>query len=299
MSVPASYVGIILIWSTTPLAIKWSGEGPGYLFGVTSRMMIGVVLCLLLVSLLSVKMPWHKRAVQTYIAAGLAVYGAMFSVYWGAQYIPSGLISVLFGLTPFITALVATVILKERSFTVARVIAMLIGFSGLLVIFQSSITVGEQAVLGILSVLVGVCIHSVSTVWVKAVGANLSSLAVTNGALIISAPLYLLTWWFLDGTLPQRIPDKALMSIVYLGVVGSVIGFILYYYALKRIQAGTMALITLVTPITALVLGSQINHEKLDVYVWVGTMSVVFALFIYQWGEQFIRLVFRGRGLIE
>ena len=35
MSVPAAYLGIVLIWGTTPLAIKWSGEGVGYLFGVT------------------------------------------------------------------------------------------------------------------------------------------------------------------------------------------------------------------------------------------------------------------------
>ena len=44
MSVPAAYLGIILIWSTTPLAVKWSGEGPGYLFGVTARMVIGALL---------------------------------------------------------------------------------------------------------------------------------------------------------------------------------------------------------------------------------------------------------------
>ena len=52
MSIPAAYLGIILIWSTTPLAVKWSGEGPGYLFGVSARMAIGTLLCLLLVQLL-------------------------------------------------------------------------------------------------------------------------------------------------------------------------------------------------------------------------------------------------------
>lgn len=291
MSVPSAYVGIILIWSTTPLAIKWSGEGPGYLFGVTGRMVIGVVLCMLLVSLLSVRMPWHKRAVHTYIAAGLAVYGAMITVYWGAQFIPSGLVSVIFGLTPFITGIAAALLLREKSFTPSRILAMLLGFCGLYIIFQSSITLGDQAVFGICAVLLSVCIHSISTVWVKAVGAKLPSLVVTNGALLVSTPLYLVTWWVFDGELPENLPEKSLLSILYLGIFGSVLGFILYYYSLKRLQAGTMALITLITPVTALVLGSQINHEKLDVYIWAGALSVIFALLVYQWGDHAGRLL--------
>ena len=281
MSIPAAYVGIIIIWSTTPLAIKWSGDGSGYLFGVTSRMLIGVFLCLLLVSLLSIKMPWHKRAVQTYIAAGLAVYGAMLSVYWGAQFIPSGLISVLFGLTPFVTAVLAAIWLQERSLTVAKLVAMLLGVSGLILIFRSSILVGEQAILGICAVLLSVFIHATSAVWVKKLGAQLPALVITNGALMVSTPLYLLTWWTVDGNLPVSLPEKTLMSIIYLGVFGSVLGFVLYYFVLKQIQASTMALVTLVTPVTALILGSQLNHEKIDTFVWAGTMCIMLALIIY------------------
>src|SRR5512139_3832922 len=41
MSVPAAFLGVILIWSTTPLAIKWSAEGGGFLFGVSARMLLG------------------------------------------------------------------------------------------------------------------------------------------------------------------------------------------------------------------------------------------------------------------
>ena len=80
MSTLAAYCGVVIIWSTTPLAIKWSGEGPGYLFGVTGRMIIGAALCVALLALLRVEFPWHKRARRTYLAASLAFYGAMLSV---------------------------------------------------------------------------------------------------------------------------------------------------------------------------------------------------------------------------
>ncbi|MBU2479196.1 MAG: EamA family transporter, partial [Gammaproteobacteria bacterium] len=46
MSMPAAFLGVILIWSTTPLAIQWSSEGGGFLFGVAARMWLGALFCL-------------------------------------------------------------------------------------------------------------------------------------------------------------------------------------------------------------------------------------------------------------
>ena len=81
MSVPAAFLGVALIWATTPLAIKWSSEGAGFLFGVAARMVLGVVVCLVLVALLSRRMRWHREALLTYLAAGIGLWGAMTSVY--------------------------------------------------------------------------------------------------------------------------------------------------------------------------------------------------------------------------
>ncbi len=52
-------------------------------------------------------------------------------------------------------------------------------------------------------------------------------------------------------------------------------------------QAGTMAMITMITPVTALILGRQINHEIIDGFVWLGAFCVIAALVVYQWGERF------------
>ncbi|MGI9321045.1 MAG: hypothetical protein ACR2O5_06490 [Thiogranum sp.] len=63
-----AYIGIILIWSTTPLAIQWSGDGVGYLFGRTSRMFLGVMVGLMVAGLFKVRLPWHAEARRTYLA---------------------------------------------------------------------------------------------------------------------------------------------------------------------------------------------------------------------------------------
>lgn len=217
MSVPLAFLGTILIWSTTPLAIKWSSEGPGFMFAVTSRMVIGTMGCLVLLAIVRGKLQWHKRAVQIYLAEGVAIFGAMSCVYWGAQFIPSGLVSVIFGLTPLLTGLMASLWLGEQSVTPVKIFGMACAFVGLTLIFGDGFSAGRDALLGMLSVLMAVFMHSGSTVWIKKIGNDMSVLSMTTGGLIVALPLYLLTWGLVDGQLPTDIPVRAGWSIVYLG----------------------------------------------------------------------------------
>jgi drug/metabolite transporter (DMT)-like permease len=276
-----------LIWSTTPLAIKWSGEGTGVLFAVTARMLIGVVLCMIVLRVLRVAMPWHRRAVSTYLASGISIYGAMLSVYWSSQYISSGLISVLFGMAPIFTGVLATVALREQSFSVARVFGMLFGLVGLGVVFAGDLRGNggtPTALLGIGAVVFATLLHSVSTVLVKAAGAHLPALATTTGGLLVSTPAFLLTWWMFDGLLPTSIPSQSLYAIVYLGIFGSALGFVLFFYALKHMEAGRIAMIPLITPVLALFLGHVLNNETISQAIFLGTVLIMSGLVVYEWG---------------
>lgn len=288
MSVPAAYLGIIIIWSTTPLAIKWSGEEAGFLFGVASRMLIGAAVCTLLLMVLARKLPWHREARQTYLAAGLGIYGAMMSVYWGSQYIPSGLISVIFGLTPIVTGVIAAIWLQERSLTASKLAGIFLGIVGLVIIFGTGVDLSEGAVYGIAAVLLAVILHSVSAVWVKSISARLPALEVTNGGLLIAAPLYLVTWLVFSDGWPESISTRTAMSISYLAVFGSVLGFIMYFYVLKHIEASRVALVTLLTPVLALLLGQGLNNETINPAVWLGTFCILVGMSVYQWGARLV-----------
>lgn len=288
MSVPAAYLGIIIIWSTTPLAIKWSGEEAGFLFGVASRMLIGAAVCTLLLLILARKLPWHREARQTYLAAGLGIYGAMMSVYWGSQYIPSGLISVIFGLTPIVTGVIAAIWLQERSLTASKLAGIFLGIVGLIIIFGTGVELSEGAVYGIAAVLLAVILHSVSAVWVKSISARLPALEVTNGGLLIAAPLYLVTWLLFSDGWPESISSRTALSISYLAVFGSVLGFIMYFYVLKHIDASRVALVTLLTPVLALLLGQGLNNETINPAVWVGTFCILVGMSVYQWGARLV-----------
>lgn len=291
MSVPAAYLGVILIWSTTPLAIQWSSGGVGFMFGLTARMTIGAVLCALLLLALRQPIAWHDAARRTYLFAGIALYSAMLSVYWAAQYIPSGLVSVVYGLTPIVTSIFAALWLGERIFQAHKLVGVGFGIVGLVIIFHPSGELDRNMVLGVMGVLMSVIIHSASMVWVKRLGAQVSPVAITGGALWVALPLYLGTWLALDGHLPDEIPDRTVNAIVYLGVMGSVVGFVLFYYALKHVSAGGMALLTLVTPVLALAMGHLLNGEVLATQTLYGAGIILTGLALHQWGD---RIFFRS-----
>ncbi|MDQ6987684.1 MAG: DMT family transporter [Mariprofundaceae bacterium] len=294
MSVPMAYIGVIIIWSTTPLAILWSSEEIGFVLGVTSRMAIGAVLALVVAALLGSGMKWHRRAMHAYIAAGLGIYGAMLSVYWAAQFIPSGWISLIFGLSPVITGLMARFWLQGEALTPARLAGMFLGLAGLSVIFATGVQMEGRVAFGVFGVLLSAVIHSASGVWVKRINADVPAIVLTSGGLAIAAPLFLLTWLLTSllnsSGLPADISPKTVASVAYLALFGSVLGFTLYYYVLKHVQATRVAMIALIAPVMALTLGNILNGEALNMEIMLGAMLILSGLALFETGDRTIKL---------
>ena len=282
-----AYLGVVLIWTTTPLGIKWSSVGVSFIFGVTARMSIGL-LCLLILMLLSrTRMRLDKSAWTTYVAIAMQVYASMLLTYWGAQFIPSGWISVIYGLSPFMTAFMAAVVLKEHSLGIGKILSYLIGVSGLAVMFSSAIDLNLQAVEGMAAILAATFLHAISAVWVKKIHAELPAMAQITGGLLLSLPLYFVTWYWLDQAyIPEMPAEQTVWAILYLGLIATPIGFALYYYVLARLPATNVAMINLMTPVLSLMLGYFANQEALTPKVLAGTSLIMLALGMHSWLER-------------
>jgi len=283
MSISAAYLGIIIIWSTTPLAIKWSGDGPGFLFGVTSRMLIGLLVCVLIMAFMRVRLHWSKQAVHTYLAASLGIFGSMLFVYWGAQYITSGMVSVLFGLSPLFTSIFAAILLKENSLDLSKILGILIALCGLVIVFYSDIANSHHAFNGIIAIVAATTLHALSTVLIKKIDCRLPGIVVNTGTLLVSCLLFLLAWLLSDSQLPESITLRTGGSILYLGILGNVVGFTLFFYVLKNMDANKIGLIPLITPVIALIIGHALNAEDIGWTLIVGTMLILLGLLAHNW----------------
>ncbi|MFY8325444.1 DMT family transporter [Pseudoalteromonas sp. ZZD1] len=286
MNVKVSYLFMVLIWSTTPLGIVFSSETVAPTLAVLMRMLIGLVLAAFVVSIANIRIPWHRRACFLYGYSSIGIYGGMLLSYMAAKTVPSGLISLTFGLAPILSGLLAQRLLNEPKFSTVKIIALAFALLGLYLVSERHIQGSLMQMQGLLYVLLAVCFFSLSGVMIKRVKIAIHPMATTFGALIFVTPLFFVTWWLLDGELNSALwSAKSLWSIVYLGVFGSLIGALAYFHVLQKLAASTVALTTLITPSFAIALGAWLNNEPVDLQLIIGAVIILLSLAVFQFGE--------------
>ncbi|MEY8213275.1 MAG: DMT family transporter [Colwellia sp.] len=286
MSVSMAYLAVLLIWSTTPLGIVWSSESINPSLAVLLRMLIALILGTLVIKIRKIHIPWHKKALKLYSFSALGIFGGMLFSYLSATYLSSGIISLVFGLSPVISALLAKKILAEPNISGMRKLSMAISLVGLAVVCSDNFNLVNDGIYGVIFILMAVFFFSLSGVLVKSVSLAIHPLATTIGALSVATPLFLLSWLILDGTLPiDTWQAKSLWATVYLGVFGSLIGFYAYFTVLQKLSASNVTLITLITPVIALTLGAVLNGEVISDKLIVGAFMVLLGLSIYHFGH--------------
>jgi len=217
-----------------------------------------------------------------YFIASLGIGPNFLLVYWASLSISSGLISVMFSTTPFFIGLLSYFWLGNNVFTLKRIAALCIAMIGLVVIFSDQlVVVGENGVYGIVALLISILSFALSTTWMQKVGADIPILQTTAGGLIFSVPLLAAFWWVFDGTSPLNISLLGGASIMYLGVIGSVVGFLLYYFLLHRITAYLVSTVGMISPVFAVILGVVVAGEVVSSRLLIGAVLVLLGVAIY------------------
>ncbi|MCP5163317.1 MAG: EamA family transporter [Hahellaceae bacterium] len=291
MSVPAAYAAVVVVWATTPLGVIWSSETVHPVLAALMRMALAAALGLALLKWRGIEFPWHAKALRVYVVSCLGIFGGMICTYLSAPYLSSGMVSVMYGLTPIFSGLLAMLLLQNQRFGLFQWLATLVSLSGLIIVCSNNLVIkDERAVLLLLS---GVLLFSLSGVMVKREGSEVHPFAVTIGAITVSLPAYFLVWMLMDGGHldSEQWSSKSLYAILYLAIFGSLIGFFSYFYVLRHLPPSTVALVTLITPVFAIAMGHLLNHEILAPSLLYGGALVLFGLVIYFWGERVVRVV--------
>jgi probable blue pigment (indigoidine) exporter len=284
MLVRFTYLLVIAIWATTPLAIKLGGDSLTPIAGLTLRIalafMVGSLICTIGgYAGLAIRRHW-----KLYAAASISLFPNMALVYIAAQSISSGLIALLFGLTPFFTAVLAKPILGENMLQPRKLLGIGLALGGLACIFFDKATVTAGSYLGISLMLVSNCLFSVSALWVKKLNAQMAVEPTEQalGAMAFALPGMALSWIFWFGIEPLSLSSTSLGSLLYLSLFGSLVGFVAYYSLLKNLAVETVSLIPFITPILAMAIGVLVVDESVSLLMMAGAGLILVALAIHQ-----------------
>jgi drug/metabolite transporter (DMT)-like permease len=279
-NIVSTYILLVLIWATTPLAIVWSVSDLNNLWALALRFLIALPLAFSLLLLLKVKLPTDKISVHSYIAGACSFIGSQFFTYLAAAYLSSGIIALMFGLAPIMAGLIGhfgfQIHLNRLQWG-----GMFIAVAGLAIICLGGSDHHIQPI-GIGLMLISVFVYCSSIYWVKKVNAPLEPMAQATGSILVSALFALGMLPFIWQHAPAHIPDtKALVGLFYAVIMASVVAMICYFKLIQNIKATTLSLTTVLTPMLALLFGALLNDEKLSVMIFVGAFVLIFGLFIY------------------
>lgn len=280
--VASNYILICLIWGSTWFAIRLGLDSLTPLISAGLRFSIAAVVIYIIMRIRSISIQRDKISMRLYYFMGIFSFIIPFGlVYWGEQFIPSGLAAVLFAVYPFFVALFMRIFIPEEKIGVIKIIGMIFGFSGIVIIFsQNFLTIGMNYFLGMLAVLISGLLQSTIAVSIKKYGQHLHALSMNLIPMAIAGVGMLLMGILLEDTTKLKFDVKAVSSVLYLGIIGSVVTFTAYYWLLKRINIILLSLTAFITPIIALFIGWIFLDETLLPNQIYGSVFVLTGLMI-------------------
>jgi drug/metabolite transporter (DMT)-like permease len=194
-----------------------------------------------------------------------------FLIAWGQQYIDSGLASIFNASAPLFTAVFALGYDRSQRASGARLAGIVLGFGGVVALVGFELSGGERAVAGGLAVVAASACYAIGGLYAGRRFDGLPPSLVAFGALIWST-LFVLPLGVAQGS---SIGLEALLSVLYLGVLATGVGYLLYFGLIAGAGAAKAVLVTYLVPSLALVYGAAFLDEEITAVAVLGLMLVL------------------------
>ena len=232
-----------------------------------------------LAAVVTVRDEWkllRNTDLPTIAISGLLLLGVNYALtFWGAQFLPSALTSVLQATSPAFAFALGVASGAER-FSVARGLALPVGIVGVALISRGQFAAGTLAGWGSAAVVGGAACAALAYAIVKRRSMHLPpTVMVATQTLCAVVPLSA-TALMIDGNpLNHAWTPSAIVALVYLGIASSVVAFWLNYWLLKSVTATTVLSMALVQPLIAALLGAIVLGERFGIAAAAGGACIL------------------------
>lgn len=264
----------ILIREISPL---WVSAG---------RITIGATICWLFFLVARRKLPEDRSVYPQLLLLGILNYAIPFALFpFAEQSVASSIVGVINGMTPMTTVIVSQLWPGGERATWNKVVGVLVGFAGAVLLAIPSMGQGASAqVVGLLAALTATICYALTLNYArrfKAIDSTVVASASLTGAAMVMIPVALLGPIF-TGTMALDIPvitrPETWAALFGIGVFSTSFSFLLVYWLLPKVGATNLSLNTFITPISAILLGVLILHERFDVLHMAGIVVIFLGL---------------------
>jgi drug/metabolite transporter (DMT)-like permease len=273
---------VCLLWSSTFVFIRLGlQELPPFTFAWI-RLAIAVAVLTPIAIVGGHMRSLTRRDVAAVFGTGVLLLGVNYGlVFWGAQFVPSGLVAILLSGTP-VLALAFGWLLGSEGVSTRKLLALALGILGVIVIFGAEARASRQAaLLGSVAVFgASVCV-AFAYVWLKTHGHHLSPTAVTALQSLAGLLPLMGLGVLIEGTPTfARWSATAWVSLLYLALIASVLAFWLNYWLLQRMDASAMLMMGVAEVPVAVALGALVFGERLPTGTLLGGTCVLVGVIV-------------------
>jgi len=269
---------LCLIWGTTWMAIRVLVHDVPPLRAAALRFVIGVAVLGPLIWMRRPAIPHKPGEWRVIVLLGLTIQALPFGLlFWAEQYVTSAMTAVLYSSAPLIVALL-TPWMTGRSVPRAALYSLLVAIGGIAFLFQVDLRATPQTLAGGLMIMVAVLSSAFSVVLAKRELAGVDTAVSTIVQLFIGAGLLFAASAVIESTRSSDWSRSSVLALIFLGVFGSAVAFVSYYWLLNHIPAYKASTINLVVPFVSMLEGSLILRELITLPMFIASVVVLGAV---------------------
>ncbi len=228
------------------------------------------------------RLPGDPRRLGQFLVMGFLNNLLPFAlIFWAQTHIASGLAAVLNASTPIFAMILAHLLTRDDRLSAARAVGVMVGFAGVAVMVGLEALHGmSEGLLGQLAVLGAALSYGCAGIYGRRLRGHPPAVAACgqlSGSALLALPLALMLdqpW-----TLPLPGPTTT-AAVLALALMGTALGYVLYFRILAASGAVNLLLVTLIMPVIAVLLGAGLLSERLELRQIAGMALIALGLAI-------------------
>ena len=271
---------LTLLWGLNYPAMKFSGTGLSPVFTTFLRSCIasgcGIIYCII------IKQPLFHRGITLFHGAVVGIlFGLEFvCIYFGLLYTDAARAAIFVYLAPFVVALGAHFLLKEKV-TLLKFIGLVLAFSGAYMVFKDKPSTGAKAMLfGDLLEIAAAVFWGATTLYIKKyLAQKVHPINTFLYQLVFSIPIMLLCALLLEDKWIHAVDIYITASVVYQSVIVAFASYLVWFILIHDYPVAKLSVFTFLTPIFGVIFGAVMLREKLTAGLIIGLIFVCIGIY--------------------
>lgn len=248
-------VFLCMLFGANPVAVKISLQGLGPFTTVGLRFSIAATTLLLWGLCTGKPLAVSRHQLGKLAPLALIFYLQLSLFYFGQNKTTASHGVLIANVLPFMVMILAHFFIPGENITLKKTSGLIIGFTGVFLLFFDNVALTEDALQGDLFILLGVLAWSCNVVYIKKIIDGFHPLQVTLYPMLLATPLFLLSGFICDGGMVRYLDTAVIHALLYQGLVTASFGFIAWNTMIRKFGATALHSFVFIMPVSGVILG--------------------------------------------